>query len=174
MKVLDMPEFQGSDLIATDIEAMAQMSAALKRRWDIGAIYISVDPTSPEEFIGGRWKRIGEGRVLVTPGFTNFRYDGDTRVEESPSKGGQEGGSMRHTHLTPVGYDSNNVYFLMDNVAGEMRVPPFQSVVKYHCAGITVWKDLNNFDDSTVRVAYTRENTSYPPYYTAYMWERVG
>ena len=81
---------------------------------------------------------------------------------------------MRHTHLTAVGFDSNNVYFLMDNVGGEVRVPVYGSALKYHQAGITIYKDLNNFGDSTVRVAYTRENSNYPPYYTVFMWERVG
>lgn len=174
MKILDMPEFKGSDLIATDVQAMAEMSAALKRRWGVGAIYMNTDPTSPQEFIGGRWKAIGAGRVLVTPGFSNFRWDGDQQVQESPNAGGQEGGSMRHTHLTPVGYDDNSVYFLMQNVGGEVRVPAYNSVVQYHQAGLTVWKDLNKFYDGPVRTAYTRENTNYPPYYTVYMWERIG
>ena len=47
MKILDMPEFKASDLIETDVSAMAEMSKALKRRWGVGSIYISTDDTSP-------------------------------------------------------------------------------------------------------------------------------
>ena len=72
-----------------------------------------------------------------------------------------------------MGYDDNNIYCLMANTGGEVRVPIYNSALKYHQAGITAWKDLNKFGDNTVRVAYTRENTSYPPYYTVFMWERT-
>lgn len=175
VKIIDMPEFKGSDLISVDVEAMAAMSRAVKRLYGVGKIFVSTNATSPADFIGGEWKKIGGGRVLVTAGFTNSRWDGDTEVREDSdaARAGEQGGAARHTHLTPVGFDSNNIYFLMADVSGEYRVPIFNSAVKYHQAGITVWKDLNNFTDSSVRVAYTRENTSYPPYYTVFMWERV-
>ena len=173
-KLLDMYEPNGADLLSTFVEGLKANVQALKATYPVGRMYISTSNISPAEFIGGTtWKAVGSGRVLVTAGFNEFMYSGDTRIELDGRDAGMEGGSPRHTHLTPMGFDGSQLYGLMGNdLEGNSGVPIYNSAKKDHQHG--VYSSVSNFDDNSVRVAYTRENTSYPPYYTVYIWERVA
>jgi ethanolamine utilisation protein eutA len=86
----------------------------LNRAWPIGSIFITVSNQNPEALIGGKWKRIGEGRCLVgvsdARGITLRKEGGSTSVTLSnaniPSHdhtiniSGSTSGVGDHTHNT--------------------------------------------------------------------------
>lgn len=162
MKLLEMPKWKPSDLIATDIAAMADMVEAIQRTFAVGRFWISTDDTNPAEILGGTWKSIGSGRVLMTPGFTyeeNQPYD----------KPGQTGGSATHRHLTSMGADGLKVFALF----GSGFVPIYGSEVIGDAQGIIANKD-EQVTHTQLRVSYTKEEGNLPPFYTCHIWERVS
>lgn len=167
-KLLEMYEPKGSDLLSAFVEGLASNIRAIKEAYPVGYIWISTDKTSPQEIVGGHWKAIGSGRVLMTAGFTDYWFDGDRRVTEDGTKSGYEGGQSRHSHLTSMGFDGNLAYCLLEN-----GNPIFNSAVRGDCMGFNIEKSWN-ITHTQVRVAYTREQSSRPPYYTVYMWERTS
>lgn len=167
-KLLDMYEPKGSDLLSTFVDGLAANVRAIKAAFPVGCFYISTDPTSPQEILGGRWRAVGPGRVLMTAGFSDYWFDGDRMVVEDGQKAGVEGGQSRHSHLTSMGFDGNLAYCLLEN-----GNPIFNSAVRGDCMGFNIQKSYD-ISHTQVRVAYTREQSSRPPYLTCYMWERVG
>lgn len=166
--ILTMYEPKGSDLLSTFVSGLASNVQAIKAAFPVGYIWISTSQTSPQGIVGGQWKSIGSGRVLVTAGFDDYGFDGDRRVSMPGSKAGMTGGSSRHSHLTAMGFDGNLAYCLLEN-----GNPIFNSAVRGDCMGFNIEKSWD-ISHTQVRVAYTREQSSYPPYYTVWMWERTG
>lgn len=52
--------------------------------YPVGALYISSDPTNPQELFGGVWQRVAQGRAIV--GIDEGDSDFDTAGKESGSK----------------------------------------------------------------------------------------
>ena len=171
---------RGSDLLSTFVEGMKENAQAFAKAYPVGSIWISVDKTSPQNIIGGQWTAIGEGRVLVTVGVDNFYWDGDTKVEQKDNgKSGQTGGTKRHTHLNSMGFDGGQAYFRLND-----GNPYYNSAMQNNATCITLPIEIQKGSEKEVhgyyvtgrqvRLAYTRENSNYPPYFTVYMWRRTA
>lgn len=172
MKILDMPLWKPSDLIATDIAAMAEMVEACKRAFAKGRIWITTESTNPAEYIGGSWKSIGSGRVLMTPGFTYDDGESLGGAASSYSEAGKTGGSATHRHLTAQGSDGS-FNFTIFGIGGDGGTPVFGSEVIGDATGVGSDVDYK-ISHSQERVAYTKMHGNLPPFYTVYIWERVG
>lgn len=164
---------KGSDKLSTFVDGMAANMAAIEKAYPVGSMWISTDKTSPANIIGGQWKAIGSGRVLVTVGVDNFYWDGDSKIDQKDdNKPGQTGGQKRHTHLNSMGFDGGKAYFRLDSDMGNN--PVYGSTVHNTAYGFNIVKSYDIPYPNEMRLAYTRENSNYPPYYTVYMWERTG
>lgn len=171
-KLLSLYKPQGSHLLSAFVTGLKENFDAIEAAFPVGYIWISTSETSPANVVGGQWKPIGAGRVLVACATQdNFNWYGDEMNTEPLTKPKQVGGQARHTHLTPMGFDGVNVYGLFPSPTN--KVPAYNSVQKDHQAGV-VSAVGESFTDRTIRYAYTRENSNYPPYYTVYMWERTS
>ena len=159
MKLLEMPEFLASDLVETDISAMADMSRAIKNAFPVGKVWISFDETSPAEIIGGEWKKV-EGRFLFAAGTcdTGETWDRPHAI----------GGSVSHRHLTSMGFDGLRMFGLY----GEGGVPIYGSEVYDRRSGINVAK-TSDISNERLRINYTAHVRNMPPFIVCYVWERV-
>lgn len=160
MKLLEMPEFKPSDLISTDIAAMAEMSKAIKATFPVGYIWISFSSTSPAEIVGGTWKKI-EGKFLWA--------SGSTSTGESWTQAHEVGGSVAHRHLTSMGFDGLRMFGLF----GDGGVPIYGSEVHDRRTGMNVAK-TSDITNEQVRINFTAHERNMPPFIVCHMWERTA
>lgn len=167
-KLLDMYEPTGADFLVDFVKGMAGNVRALKAAYPVGIVLPFTSDFDPNKVIGGRWARVPNGTVLMEPGFSDQWWYGDEYHAIDYDKTRMTGGQERHTHLTAMGFDGNLMYCLAQN-----GNPIYNSAVKDNCHGFNVQKSYD-ITGTQVRVAYTRENSSRPPFYTCYLWERIS
>lgn len=123
--------------------------------YPVGSIYLSVNNTDPSTLFGGTWVQIKDQFLLSA---------GDTYT------GGSTGGSATHKHLTAMGFDGNSLYGYANTETGEY-LPAYSSTVLSN----------KNFISSPItqhtgnlRIAYTDNSSSLPPYLAVYVWKRTA
>lgn len=143
--VADTNKIKADDM--NEIKTVVNNNASLL--YPVGSIYMSVNSTDPSTLFGGTWEQI-EDVFLLSAGSTYTA--------------GNTGGSATHYHKTPIGFDSSNIYgYLVDSV------PAYGSEV-VSATGVTVGASTT----SALRIAYTEESSSLPPYLVVYMWKRTA
>lgn len=129
--------------------------------YPVGAIYMSVSPTSPASLFGGTWTQWGSGRVPIginssDSDFNTVEKTGGSKEYELRALIGAVGGNVN-----TIGYDSEAV------------VPGYGSydMVLDASAGAKPQGASN-----TTRVVKSDGNpaTTVQPYITCYMWKRVS
>lgn len=141
--------------------------------YPVGSIYISVNGKNPSEIFGGTWEQI-TGRFLigVDPSNTNFNESGKT------------GGSETHYHQYGVEYNA----FYAAICASDIRLIKLyngqtDSFVNSSVTGKSSEQRNNGIEEkrgSTIESTkmQTKTNTtsasSYPPYFTCYIWYRTA
>lgn len=123
--------------------------------YPVGSIYLSVNNTDPSTLFGGTWVQIKDQFLLSA---------GDTYT------GGSTGGSATHKHLTAMGFDGNSLYGYANTETGEY-LPAYSSTVlsnkKFISSPITQ-------HTGNLRIAYTDNSSSLPPYLAVYVWKRTA
>ena len=152
----------------------ADIADFLNKVYPIGAIYISMKPTSPASLFGGSWTQ-KSGRFLI--GATNLYTDGSLPY----FNGNSSGGSESHFHTLNSGYAKYCVD-LYDEATTRWGYASLKSVspnyVPTHYIqtgdeytdftsgwGITKGIELGGSTDS---------GSNLPPYLAVYMWERIS
>lgn len=134
--------------------------------WPVGAIYTSINPTSPDELFGGTWKRLSE-MFLVGAGEANSQF--------AP---GSYGGSVNHKHTTgdcvlslanlPPHTHSFNAY-------GSENTGTVVTVMQNTTSSYNT-PTATNSGDGLTGTAHNHGDTEYasnlPPFMAVYMWQR--
>lgn len=123
--------------------------------YPIGAIYLSVDSTSPSELFGGEWEQIKDVFLLAggntyEVGSTGGEANHTLTVDEMPS----------HTH--GVGYANNLNNIQLNGGGGAYRVP---------------WSTDGANGNSELIAKSTGGNKPHnnmPPYLAVYVWKRIA
>lgn len=149
----------------------AKEQANLLAAYPVGAIYISVVPSSPVTLFGGEWEALPEGRVLLTQGesypagSTGGEATHTLTVDEMPahSHNASTNNAGNHSHTLDYGYD--------DNDAANSSVDSCWNVQK----------QISTSQAGTHSHTVTIENTgggqahnNMPPYLAVYMWKRTA
>ena len=118
--------------------------------YPIGAIYMSVNSTSPATLFGGTWVAL-QDRFLLGAGNTY--------------SGGATGGSTSHEHILPIGITSDNkMCFLRDY----QTATGAGSYTTYYVNGTYQ-------DGTTIKYRYESSGkSSMPPYLAVFIWKRVA
>lgn len=152
------------DIVAIGIEELYELldNIIKQNKYDIGDVYISIDPTSPATLFGGTWAAIEAGRFLVAAG--------------SGYEAGSVGGQNWHNHGLTGGF----AQLLINQYPGP--VTRFHYSTKGVTGYITSYKEVSGGLSSytaTVGGAYVALGGSadasnhIPPWFGVYMWYRV-
>ena len=144
-------------------------SSFLNLVYPIGAIYISINSTSPAILFGGTWEAIND-RFLLSAG-------------SSYSAGGS-GGTATHAHNISVGKAwatignySETICFAAD-IGGQKWKDWTASTPYYwtHNADTKLTSDQSRYESGAWTNVYGETDTdnNMPPYLTVYMWKRVS
>ncbi|QBX06125.1 short tail fiber protein [Vibrio phage Va3] len=160
LKIDDVQSVSGTQLMTNGLIE----SSAMLNMYPVGAIYMSLESTSPATLFGGTWSRIAEGRVLVSEGthggrtFNVRQTGGEYEViltEETMPTHKHAGWGDRWT------YGGNGLGF---GVAYEYgRSNPG--------SGRT---DNDNYLYYSSPEGGGQPHNNVQPYYTVYMWERTA
>lgn len=117
--------------------------------YPIGSIYMSFNPVSPAEFIGGTWEQL-KGRYL--------RFDDNINI----------GGQDSHYHWLPVGtnYSPGQLYSSDGNTQTHSRTQPN---VKWCMFNYDSYGESGNTQQSA---SYDADNM--PAYQNVYAWRRLS
>lgn len=131
----------------THVLRMADIGAVV---WPVGSIFLSADSANPATKLGfGSWVRIAEGQFLVG------QKDGDSDFGTA----GTSGGSKTHTHnVDPASFSSGVPSDTTEVASGSGASVASSS----HTHSI----DVPNTTSSV--------NSSLPPYFVVYMWQRTA
>jgi hypothetical protein len=140
----------------------------LKRVYPVGAIYMSVEETSPAELFGGTWERLKDRFLLGA---------GDTYAA------GATGGSDAHSHTHNLWADiymlkdgstvrSNGVMYMKGKQHSKHSIMDYalqdnQSLSRKDLSGVS-YQYGTNVDGSI------EQANNMPPYLAVYMWRRVA
>ena len=134
-----------------DGKTLAEIMLAL---YPVGAVYISVNSTSPASLFGGTWESIG-GRFLLGAG--DSYAAGSTGGEATHKLTVNEMPSHTHAIYRNVGVDDNNF--------------------SGHIANRVAANDSSDDNKQTVTSDATGGGAAHnnmPPYLAVYMWKRVN
>lgn len=171
----------------------------LNRAWPIGSIFITVSNQNPEALIGGKWKRIGEGRCLVgvsdARGITLRKEGGSTSVTLSNSNipshdhsiniSGNTSSVGDHTHTArdttsyvKMDEDNHNGYHMVterDDGERYRRIKYYHNETTYNnTSGAGGHSHTVNVSGNTSRVGNGAPINIENPYLGVFMWERIG
>lgn len=146
-----------------------------KQIYPVGSIYLTISSASPEDWFGGTWERVGQGKYLlgVDPNDETGKYETSDRT----------GGSLEHTHKyriavrsfygTVTGADgqSVNIYDYTNNRYANASIietsdNSVNGALTYSVNSYAQGRYASEADVSTGEVQ--------PPFYTVYMWKRTG
>ena len=135
----------------------------LNLAYPINKTEIFHDNEDHSNFLGFTWERTGVGKVIV----------GIDSNDTDFSDIGKIGGNKIHKHLTQsgvVGTDSEKyLYGILDDIG----VPKYGSEIIPNVRRAT-FTPLDVNDNNPVRVAYTKEENSLPPYQVFAIWKRIA
>ena len=144
-------------------------SSFLNLVYPIGAIYISINSTSPATLFGGTWEAIKD-RFLLSAG--------------SSYSAGSTGGAATHNHnISPgkawatIGNYSETICFGAG--MGSQKWKDWTASTPYywtHNADTQLTSDQSRYNSGTWTNVYgaTDVDNNMPPYLTVYMWKRVS
>lgn len=147
--------------------------------YPIGAVYISTQPTDPASILGGGWKALNEGRVLI----------GANTTYPAGSKGGEASVVLSvdqmpgHSHsgsTSAAGQHLHNIYGTANETDKWAYVPAY--IDTQHKLLTTSGKSLgttayggNHYHSLDVdSTGGNQPHNNLPPYLSVYMWERIS
>lgn len=171
----------------------------LNRAWPIGSIFITVSNQNPEALIGGKWKRIGEGRCLVgvsdARGITLRKEGGSTSVtlsnanipshDHSINISGSTSGVRDHTHtardttsfikMDEEYRDGYHMTTQHDDGERYRRTRYYHNDTTYNnTSGAGGHSHTVNVSGNTSRVGNGAPINIENPYLGVFMWERIS
>lgn len=122
-------------LANVSIKDNSSWTTLLNMIYPVGSYYISNNTTSPATRFGGTWTRLQDNRFL-----------------RCYTSAGSTGGSDRHKHILPFGFDENGTWYWW---LSDWKLPITGSVVQTGAKCYTT--AFTNFAESTgsIRTAYT-------------------
>ena len=125
----------------------------LNKVYPVGAIYMSVNDTTPASFLGGTWEQLQDRFLLgcgntYTPGFTGGEATHKLTVKEMPS----------HTHKIEGQKNDSTGYHHKGSQVGH--------------AGITEGGDY--WSKATTATGSGQAHNNMPPYLVVFMWKRTA
>ena len=160
----------GFDAAALGGKTLAEIMLVL---YPVGAVYISVNSTSPASLFGGEWTQIN-GRFLIGTGAPELNDDG-TSPGSYNFAAGSKGGEAEHT-LTKLEMPTHyhNAYYL--GLGGSSTTPAYYATLNKD----SYTYNYENTTPNTETVATTTREGSgvahnnMPPYIAVYIWKRVS
>ena len=142
--------------------------------YPVGAVYISVNSTSPASLFGGTWERIAQGRMLLGMGAIeenhNSYWGTVTPAEVNPEYAGEMGGEAWHTltvNELPAHTHTATVYGIS---SGNYTANAARLVYKDNTTTGWISEGLS-WVNST---GDNQPHSNMPPYFAVYMWKRVS
>ena len=157
--------------------AKAMFEYIAKKIYPVGAIYISVDSTSPGDIFGGTWERIN-GRFLVGAG--NNGASGDEKLNLTA---GTTGGVYRHQHQYGIKYGAyyGQPTTTSDSTAIQLKTWNSSNTQSWSTGTqkgnvqgrYSSWSGEGSIS-SLEHSANTNLVNNLPPYLVVYMWKRTA
>lgn len=144
----------------------SQVTDFLDKTYPVGAVYMSLQSTSPASLFGGTWTAITSG-FLVSAGYSGITV-------------GNTGGSATHNHNLGNHSAASILLGTTGNIVADddqVSLPvngmdPYVS--SYYITG-TLTSGERTIYYGTKLIGRTENNTAQlPPYYSVYMWRRVS
>lgn len=150
----------------------------LERTYPVGSIFMSLYSTNPSTYFGGTWESCGAGRVPVSV---------DVNGGSSFNAPGITGGNATHTHSTS-GHTLTTSEIPSHTHSGVFKVDGSNNVVSRgfasgsyaNCLAISGSSAGNTITSASTGGggSHSHGNTgsasTWPPYFTCYMWKRTG
>ena len=141
---------------------LAEIMLAL---YPVGAVYISVNNTSPASLFGGEWTQIN-GRFLIGTGAPENNDDGTSPGNYDKTLG-SKGGEATHT-LTVDEIPPHRHKIKAESTSGSLDY--VLTDLKGHAKEYQNYRDLPYLDYTGGGAAHN----NMPPYLAVYMWKRVS
>lgn len=127
----------------------------------VGCILESAVPIDPGKMYGGIWEEYGVGRILVGVDTTQSEFNTSKKT----------GGNKKHKHLSGISYITHGgiAYVGISNSFGLENVG---NIYDYYGAKVDVSGVASDINTGTRY--YTTEESSFPPYITAYRYVRIA
>lgn len=160
------------------LKGKAETSSPLDA-YPIGAVYISTQPTDPASILGGRWKALNEGRVLIG---ANAAYPAGSKggeasvvlsVDQMPSHSHRGSTSTSGQHL-------HNIYGTSNETDRWAYVPAYIDTehklltTSGKSLGTTAYGGLHYHSLDVSETGGNKPHNNLPPYLSVYMWERIS
>ena len=174
-----MANYQSAYTGAQIDTAVSKMNDLLNIVYPVGSIYMSVNATNPETFIGGTWARITDCFLLAsgntyTPGTTGGEANVTLSTNTMPA----------HTHsvlgYAPNGTKNTNIRLVLQNDG---------NLVLYNSGGTAKWNAGTSGNSGSSYYGFTLGTTgsaaaqstgggaahnNMPPYLAVYVWQRMS
>lgn len=175
-------------------QEVATTNALLDKIYPVGSIYMSVNNTSPQSFLGGTWERIQDTFLLAagstySAGTTGGEATHTLTIDEMPS---HTHAQNSHTHTQSA--HSHQIYSTSSwstNANGLKRSGDMQGVAgvasnepsadgytwndsKGHAIISSVTPTINGTTATNQNTGGGSAHNNMPPYLTVYMWKRTA
>lgn len=147
--------------------------------YPIGAVYISTQPTNPASILGGSWKALNEGRVLIG---ANAAYPAGSKggeasvvlsVDQIPSHSHSGSTSTSGQHLHNI-YGTSNEKDRWAYVPAYIDTEHKLLTTTGQSLGTTAYGGLHYHSLDISNTGGNKPHNNLPPYLSVYMWERIS
>lgn len=148
-----------------NLNLQKQIDNIWEKIYPIGSIYMSVNPTSPQELFGGAWIEWGKGRVPVGVDVNEVSFDSVERTGGDISKTL----NLNHTHLQTMIFNSKYISASGLHYTDGDTVPE-----NYVATQPSSWAGVSENPVRGEKIPLG--NVTFDvlqPYITCYMWKRV-
>ena len=140
-------------------EAITELSEVLDKVYPVGAIYISINNTSPASLFGGSWTQLDAGYAL----WTATSDAGNTIAAGLPNITGSAGAQTGNESFSFADWTGAFSSDYSRSYAGVVSVS----------SGYSRWGGFN-FNASRSSSIYGNSSTVQPPAYKVYVWRRTA
>lgn len=165
---------EGGSVNSTDTRVVSGQTvydAILDKVYPIGSIYLSVNNTSPQTFLGGTWVSIGEGKALVGVNPNDTDYNASEMTGGSKTKTLITDNLPSHYHgvgnlYLRCGMNGDYANFAASGSLGGWGIAPTTNNV----GSARLYIPSFNTNSTGSGTAFDVRN----PYLTVYMWKRTA
>ena len=145
--------------------------------YPVGAVYISVNSTSPATLFGGTWERIAQGRTLIGLGSvqanTTTTFGSVSAGVYTLSTAQSMGGAYTHTHNTSELYAQIGLWTSEKRVSHTKFAADF-TANRYATLSSTATDASVSMSRGTAIGGSLGSAHTFPPYFTVYIWKRTA
>ena len=150
-------------------KTLAEIMLAL---YPVGAVYISVNSTSPASLFGGTWEQV-KGRFLIGTGKPENNDDGTSPGNYNYAAGSKGGEAAHKLTISEMPNHMHESIMANGDINYKILYGPGGNI-QTNAGSVQYTSGSGSYELKTISSGGSQSHNNMPPYLAVYMWKRVN